>query len=237
MNKQFFSLLIFSLCLGFITSFTLTSCSSDNKASEKVPKTSNTTTTILDQTTRNESKARILFFGNSLTAGYNLEEANSFPSLIQNRLDSLGLNYVAINAGLSGETTAGGLNRLDWVMEQPIDIFVLELGPNDVLRGFDLTSTKANLQAIIDKLKAKYPEVKLVIAGMQAPPNLGLDYTTEFKNIYIDLAKNNDAALIPFLLDGVAAQPELNLADGIHPNVEGQKIVMENVWVVLKEVL
>lgn len=202
-----------------------------------MPKTSTSSTETSEQAVEKKSRPRIVFFGNSLTAGYNLEEANSFPSLIQNRIDSLDLNYEAINAGLSGETTAGGLNRLDWVMEQPIDVFVLELGPNDVLRGFDLKSTKSNLEAIVKKLKTKYPAVKLVIAGMQAPPNLGPDYTSEFKNIYIDLAKDNEAALIPFLLEGVAAIPELNLADGIHPNAEGQKIVMENVWAVLKDVL
>ena len=176
----------------------------------------------------------ILFFGNSLTAGYGVDPSEAFPALIQNKIDSLKLNYKVINAGVSGETSAGGNSRVNWILRQPVDIFVLELGGNDGLRGIPLTETRKNLQAIIDKLKAKYPEVKLVLAGMQIPPNMGQQYTTEFKNIYTGLAAKNGIPLIPFLLQGVGGEVKLNQQDGVHPTAEGHKIVAENVWNVLK---
>lgn len=179
----------------------------------------------------------ILFFGNSLTAGYGLDEDQSFPSLIQQRIDSLGLPYQVINGGLSGETSAGGLNRIEWVLRQQIDVFVLELGPNDALRGLDLKSTEASLRGILDAVLKKYPDIPIIIAGMEAPPNMGAEYTTAFRNIYSKIAKDYNARLIPFLLEGVGGKPELNLPDRMHPNAEGQKIVRENVWRVLKEVI
>jgi acyl-CoA thioesterase-1 len=179
----------------------------------------------------------ILFFGNSLTAGYGLDEDQSFPALIQLRLDSLKLPYTVINGGLSGETTSGGKNRIEWVLKQKIDIFVLELGANDVLRGLDLSQTETNLRNILDKVKASNPNVKIVLAGMQAPPNMGNDYTKQFRSIYITLAKEYNASLIPFLLENVATIPALNLEDGKHPNAAGQYVVRENVWKVLKDVL
>jgi acyl-CoA thioesterase-1 len=179
----------------------------------------------------------ILCFGNSLTAGYGLEEEESFPSLIQQRIDSLGLPYQVINAGLSGETSAGGLGRIDWVLRQQIDVFVLELGPNDVLRGLDLDATEKNLRGILDKVLSKYPDIPIVIAGMEAPPNMGEAYTTQFRGIYRKLADDYKARLIPFLLEDVGGKPELNLPDRMHPNAEGQKIVRENVWIILKDVL
>lgn len=179
----------------------------------------------------------ILFFGNSLTAGYGLDIKESFPSLIQDRLDSLNLDYTVINAGLSGETTSGGKNRLGWVLKQKVDIFVLELGANDGLRGIPLDETRTNLQTIIDAVLEKNSETKIILAGMQIPPNMGQEYTTEFRKIFPDLAEKNDLLLIPFLLDGVAGIPDLNLPDGIHPTAEGQKIVTENVWARLKELL
>lgn len=179
---------------------------------------------------------RILFFGNSLTAGYGLDPSEAFPSLIQNKIDSLRLPYKVINAGVSGETTSGGMGRIDWILRQSIDVFVLELGGNDGLRGIPLTVTKKNLQAIIDKVRQKYPSVKIVLAGMEIPPNMGQDYTTEFRKIYPALAKENRVSLIPFLLKGVGGDPTLNQEDGIHPNKEGEKIVAENVWEVLKDI-
>ncbi len=182
-------------------------------------------------------KKVILFFGNSLTAGYGLDTEESFPALVQDRLDSLGLGYTAVNSGLSGETTTGGLNRLQWVLNQKVDIFVLELGANDGLRGIPLTETRANLQGIIDAVKEKNPKTQIVLAGMQIPPNMGQDYTKEFRTIFPELAEENEVDLIPFLLDGVAGIPELNLPDGIHPTAEGQKIVTENVWAVLSPLL
>lgn len=187
-------------------------------------------------TEKNDTKY-ILFFGNSLTAGYGLDENQSFPALIQQRLDSLNMPYTAINAGLSGETTSGGKNRIPWVLKQKVDVFVLELGANDMLRGLDLKETESNLRDILDKVKAANPSVKLVLAGMQAPPNMGNDYTRQFAAIYPKLAKEYNAALIPFLLQNVAAMPSLNLEDGKHPNAAGQYVVRENVWTVLKGVL
>jgi len=179
-------------------------------------------------------KKSILFFGDSLTAGYGLDEEESFPSLIQDRIDSLGLAYEVINGGLSGETSAGGKGRIDWVLRSPIDLFVLELGANDVLRGLDLNETDKNLRAILDAVRAKYPDIPMIVAGMQAPPNMGSDYTNQFVNIFKTLSTDYDTGLIPFLLEGVAGIPELNLQDAKHPNAKGQKIVRENVWSVLQ---
>ena len=184
-----------------------------------------------------DSKEGILFFGNSLTAGLGLEPDQAFPNLIQRKIDEIGAEYNVINAGLSGETSAGGLNRIEWVMNRTFSIFILELGANDGLRGLPLESTKSNLQGIIDKVKSKYPKIRVVIAGMMVPPNMGEDYSGEFLRVYPELAEHNDAELIPFLLDGVAGNPDLNLPDGIHPNVEGHQIVADNVWKVLKPLL
>lgn len=182
-------------------------------------------------------KKTIVFYGNSLTAGYGLSPAEAFPAMIQNKIDSLGLPYQVVNAGVSGETSSGGKTRIDWILQQPVDIFVLELGANDGLRGIPLSETKKNLQEIIDKVKAKYPDAKLVFAGMQIPPSMGQTYTTEFKNIYTELAEKNLMTLIPFLLEGVGGEPELNQQDGIHPNKEGSRIVAENVWQKLEKLL
>ncbi len=163
------------------------------------------------------------------------KKIEAFPALIQDKLDSLGLKYNVINAGLSGETTSGGNSRVDWVLNQKPDVFVLELGANDGLRGIPLEETRANLQSIIDKVREKNPEVEIILAGMQIPPNMGPEYTSEFRIIYPDLAKSNEIALIPFLLDGVAGNPQLNQRDGIHPTADGQVIVASNVWAVLEE--
>lgn len=171
----------------------------------------------------------ILFYGDSLTAGYGLSPQEAFPAIVGDKLNAKGKQIKVINAGLSGETSAGGLARIDWVLRQPIDIFVLELGPNDGLRGLPLDQTEKNLQAIIDKVKAKNPEVRIVIAGMLVPPNMGPEYSTKFQALFPRLAKKNNATLIPFLLQDVAGVENLNQADGIHPNVEGHRIVAENV--------
>lgn len=179
----------------------------------------------------------IVFFGNSLTAGMGLDPNEAFPALIQKKLDSLQLDYKVINAGLSGETTASGKNRLNWVLNQKVDIFVLELGANDGLRGIPLTETRNNLQSIIDIVLQKNPGTEIVLAGMQIPPNMGKAYTTEFRDIFPELAKKNNAALIPFLLKDVAGIPALNQGDGIHPTTEGQKIVANNVWETLKDLV
>ena len=224
-----YALLVFS----FIISTTTISCT--NKQQKPDPVAEEKTKETNMSTEAHQKNKRIIFFGNSLTAGYGLDnEGQAFPSLIQNRIDSLGLPYTAVNAGLSGETTAGGNSRISWVLRQQIDIFVLELGANDVLRGLDLDATEKNLRAIMDKVRKKYPEVKIILAGMMAPPNMGQDYATRFNDIYPRLAKEYNAGLIPFLLQDVATFSHLNLGDGIHPNAEGYKIVAENVWGVLE---
>jgi len=179
----------------------------------------------------------ILFFGTSLTAGMGLDPNEAFPAVIQEKIDSLNLPYEVVNAGLSGETTAGGKNRINWVLNQKVDIFVLELGANDGLRGVPLTETKSNLQAIIDVVKEKNTDTKIVLAGMEIPPNMGEAYTSEFRNLFPELAKKNNLTLVPFLLQNVGGIKELNQPDGIHPTAEGQKILANNVWKVLKPVL
>ena len=185
----------------------------------------------------NTAKKTILFFGNSLTAGYGLEPAEAFPALIQHKIDSLGLKFTSVNAGVSGETSSGGNGRIEWILKSSVDVFVLELGANDGLRGIPITETKKNLQAIIDKVKTKYPQAKLVLAGMQVPPNMGAKYSNEFRTMFVDLATQNNMSLIPFLLEGVGGVKSLNQQDGIHPNVEGAKIVADNVWQVLEGVM
>lgn len=208
--------MVFSTCL-------LICCSQNSENKEE------------DQTVSGTPKAEnkkktILFFGNSLTAGYGIEKEEAFPDLIQQKIDSLEMAYQVINGGLSGETTASGLNRLDWFLEERPEIFILELGANDGLRGIPLTETRKNLVAIIDKVKNKYPDTTVLLAGMQIPPNMGQEYTESFKIMYEEVSEEKQVKLIPFLLEGVAGDPELNLPDGIHPTEEGHKIVAENVW-------
>ena len=179
----------------------------------------------------------ILFFGTSLTAGYGLDQNEAYPALIQQKIDSLGLSYQVINGGLSGETSAAGKSRIDWLLKQPVTVFVLELGANDGLRGIPVAETTTNLQAIIDKVRKKYPQVKLVLTGMQVPPNMGQKYAADFREMFKKLAEKNNMVYVPFLLEGVGGVPKLNQADGIHPTAEGQKILAENVWVKLKHVI
>lgn len=183
------------------------------------------------------AKKTILFFGNSLTAGWGLEPEEGFTGIIQHRIDSLGLPYQVINGGLSGETTASGLNRLDWFLEDEPYIFVLELGGNDGLRGIDVAETKKNLQQIIKLVREKYPQTEILLAGMQIPPNMGKAYSDDFRAIYPDIVKDENVTLIPFLLEGVAGDPNLNLPDGIHPSKEGHRIVAETVWQYLEPLL
>lgn len=216
------------------TALLLAACGSDNSRDGQTAGSGNQT---IESAADVKPRKAIVFFGNSLTAAYQLAKEEGFPALIQLKIDSLGLPFSCVNAGLSGETTADGANRIEWVLQQPMDVFVLELGANDALRGLPVKETAKNLQLIVDKVKAARPDCKVVIAGMQAPPNLGAAYTREFREVYPKLAAANKADLIPFLLEGVAGDPSLNLEDGIHPNVKGQKIVAETVWKTLKEVL
>lgn len=182
-------------------------------------------------------KKTILFFGNSLTAGYGIEPEDTFAGIIQQRIDSLELNYTIINGGLSGETTASGLNRLDWFLEDEPYIFMLELGGNDGLRGIDLKETRENLRKIIQSIREKHPNTHILLAGMQIPPNMGQTYTAEFQTIFPELAEEENVRLIPFLLEGVAGDPTLNLPDGIHPNEKGHRLVAETVWEHLQPLL
>ncbi len=168
----------------------------------------------------------ILFFGDSLTAGYGLDDpSQAFPGVVEAKIDSAKLPYKVVNAGVSGETSAGGKGRIGWLLKQKVAVFVLELGANDGLRGIPVTETTQNLQDIVDSVKSKYPAAKLVLAGMMVPPNMGNMYSNDFKKLFPALAAKNNMTLIPFLLQGVAGVPALNQHDGIHPTAQGAKIV------------
>jgi len=179
----------------------------------------------------------IVILGDSLAAGLGVDPSEAYPALLQEKIDSAGLNFTVVNAGVSGDTSADGLNRINWLLRRPVDVLILELGGNDGLRGIPPSTTETNLQLIIDRVKQKYPHAEIVIAGMRMPPNMGEAYTTAFKGIFSALVKSNHAALVPFLLEGVGGKPELNQPDHIHPTAAGHRVVAENVWKVLKPVL
>lgn len=179
----------------------------------------------------------IVFLGDSLSAGLGVESSEAFPAVIAQRIRAEHLPFQIENAGVSGDTTAGGLRRIDWLLQRKIDVLLIELGANDGLRGLQLTEVKKNLQAIMTKARAKNPAVKILLAGMQIPPNMGADYASKFRQIYGDVAKQNDAALIPFLLDGVGGHVDLNQPDMIHPTAEGHRIVADVVWKTLEPIL
>jgi acyl-CoA thioesterase-1 len=176
----------------------------------------------------------VLFVGTSLTAGLGVSPSQAYPAVIQEKIDSAGLPFRVVNAGVSGETSAGALRRMDWLLRQPFDVLVLETGANDMLRGTDLDSTAANIQAIIDRVRERRPDTRIVLAGMLAPPNLGSRYTDRFGDIFPELATRNGVALVPFLLERVGGVESLNQADGIHPTPEGQRLIADNVWSVLE---
>ncbi len=179
----------------------------------------------------------ILFMGDSITAGMGIGAELAFPAHIETLIEEAGLDYKVTNAGISGETTAGGLRRMNWVLKKPVHTFVLELGANDMLRGQDLASTEDNLRKIILKVRVKNPEVNILLAGMLAPPNLGPEYTAQFKSLFENLAEEMNVILIPFLLEGVGGEASLNQTDGIHPNKEGHKILAKTVWKQLQPLL
>ena len=184
------------------------------------------------------TRKTILCFGNSLTAGYGLEDpTEAYPALLQQKIDSLKLPYKVNNAGLSGETTAGGVSRINWLLKQPIDIFILELGANDGLRGIPVQETKKNLQLILDTVRVRYPNAKRILLGMEVPPNMGGKYASEFRIIFREVAEKNKIPFVPFMLEGVAGNAKLNLKDGIHPTGEGYKIVTNTIWKVLEREL
>ena len=183
------------------------------------------------------AKKTIVFLGDSLSAGSGVKPQEAFPALVQEKIRERGLPFEVVNAGVGGDTTAGGLRRLDWLLQRPIDVLVLELGGNDGLRGLPVRNIKSNLQAMIDKAKAKNPEVKIVVAGMQMPPNVGAKYADEFRQVFYDVAQENNATMIPFLLEGVGGFREYNQPDLIHPNPPGHKIVADVVWKTIEPLL
>ncbi len=179
----------------------------------------------------------ILILGDSLTAGYGLDPAQAYPAVLEEKIRDTGLEWQVVNAGVSGDTSAGGLRRIGWLLRRNVDILVLELGANDGLRGIQLDVTKGNLQQVIDRTRKAHPGVEIVIVGMMVPPNLGPDYSTQFRELFVELAEENQAELVPFLLEGVAGRPELNLPDGIHPTAEGHRIIADTVWKTLLPLL
>ena len=189
--------------------------------------------------TTTAAPGNVLFFGDSLTAGYGLDDpaTQAFPGVTQQKITAAKLPFRVINAGLSGETSAGGLRRIDWVLRTPVSVFVLELGGNDGLRGLPPAVTEKNLQGIIDKVRAKNPQARIVLAGLQMPTSMGAEYTQTYAKIFPALAAANNATLIPFLLEGVGGDPELNLPDGVHPTVEGHQRVADTIWKTLEPVL
>jgi acyl-CoA thioesterase-1 len=225
-------------CSLVISCVLLSGCSNDeNKAKDNGKLNVRPAENAAVSTPVSVMEQSILFFGTSLTAGYGLDQNEAYPALIQKKIDSLDLPYKVVNGGLSGETSAAGKSRIDWLLKQRVAVFVLELGANDGLRGVPVSETTANLQSIINKVKKKYPQVKLVLTGMQVPPNMGDKYAADFKEMFKKLAEKNKMVYVPFLLEGVGGVPKLNQDDGIHPTAEGQKILAENVWVKLKDVL
>jgi len=222
--------MIKKISISVLLAMAFFSCSSPK---EEISRVVNTVPDTADE----GPKKLILFYGNSLTAGYGIEEEDAFPGLVQHAIDSLDLDYKVINGGLSGDTSASGLTRLDWFLEDEPAIFVLELGANDGLRGITLSETKRNLKAIIQKVREKFPDTIILLAGMQIPPNMGPEYIKEFQEMYPAIAKEENVQLIPFLLEGVAGNADLNLPDGIHPTEEGHRIVFKTVWGHLKEII
>ncbi len=196
-----------------------------------------TASTNADSSSIKPNPKTILVLGDSLSAGLGVEPSQAYPALLQKKIDAEHRHYTVVNAGVSGDTSVNGLARIGWLLKQPVTVLILELGGNDGLRGIPVTETQTNLQAIIDRVKQNNPHAQIVIAGMQMPPNLGPQYTAAFQKIYPALAAKNNAALVPFLLAGVGGHPQLNQADQIHPTAQGQEIVAENVWKVLKPVL
>jgi acyl-CoA thioesterase-1 len=183
------------------------------------------------------ARPAVLFLGTSLTAGLGLEPDQAYPALLQQKIDSAGLNYRVVNAGVSGETSAGALRRVDWLFREPVSVLVVETGANDGLRGLSPDTLEANIQGIFDRAKQLQPPPRLVLLGMRVPPNYGRVYADRFQQVYQELARRNKAALVPFLLEGVGGVPSLNQPDGVHPTAQGQRRIAETVWRVLEPVL
>lgn len=221
---KYFSCIALLLFLG---------CGFQNKEKEMTGDQTEEATAVAPET----SRKTIVFFGNSLTAGFGLPQDQAYPALIQQKIDSLGWPFQVVNAGVSGDTSEGGLSRLEWTLQQPVAIFVLELGANDGLRGVDLKETRTNLDSIIGMVHRKDSTLPVILAGMKIPPNFGVEYASGFESIFKDLGTEDHVHLVPFLLKDVAGKRDLNLPDGIHPNAAGHKILARNVWKVLRPVL
>jgi acyl-CoA thioesterase-1 len=182
----------------------------------------------------NDTVKRIVVLGDSITAGYGLDQSQAYPALLQKKIDAEGLSYTVANAGVSGDTSAGGLRRVAWAMGKGADVIIIALGGNDGLRGISPEETKKNLLGIIAKARARNPEIKVLITGMQMPDNMGPDFTARFKAVFPEAAKESETILVPFLLEGIGGDEKLNQPDGIHPTPEGQAKVADNVWKILK---
>lgn len=222
------------LLVAVLAGFLIFGCQNETQQ----PVQAEDTTESQSEPERLDREKTILFFGNSITAGYQLNPDDAFPAIIQTFLDSLGYSqYQTVNAGISGETSGDGASRIDWLLKQPVDVFVLELGGNDGLRGMELDETEENLRTILQKVRTAYPRAHLIVSGMEIPPNMGPAYTSQFRELFPGLAKEFDATLIPFLLEGVAGEPDLNLDDGIHPTEEGHEIVAATIWTYLQPLL
>jgi len=187
--------------------------------------------------TADDRPLRIIFLGDSLTAGLGLDVEEAYPNLIQKKLSAAGMKAKVVNAGVSGDTSAGGLRRIEWLLREPADVLVIALGANDGLRGLDVDSMKKNLRSMIDLARAHCKDMTVVLAGMLVPPNQGADYARRYGEAFSEVARDANVPLLPFLLEGVAGNPELNQPDGVHPNVRGQEIIAEHVWEMLRDVL
>jgi acyl-CoA thioesterase I len=182
-------------------------------------------------------RGRVVFLGTSLTAGLGVDPSEAYPELLQQKIDSAGLRFVTVNAGVSGETSAGARRRIDWLLREPAAVLVIETGANDGLRGLEVDSLAANIQEIVDRARQQSPPPRIILVGMEAPPNFGFGYVRQFRAVYPELAKRNRLPLVPFLLEGVAGVDSLNQADMLHPTAAGQRRVAETVWPVLEKVL
>ena len=223
---------LFGICV-----FLFAACT--NNSTEKASNSPESAESVSSKGDEDSTERKVvLFFGNSLTAGYGVDPELRFTSLIQEKIDSLSYPYEVVNAGVSGETTASGNSRLDWVIkQQDIDVFVLELGANDGLRGIPTEETRKNLISMIEKVREKEPDTDILLTGMMVPPNMGEDYSKSFMQIFPEVTEQKNVSLMPFLLKDVAGESELNLEDGIHPNEKGHQIVAENLWPYLKDLL
>lgn len=206
-----------------------------SRAADRAPSPDPAETDAAGPVEARPDRPRIVFLGDSLTAGYGLNPDESVPALVQARVERAGLEYDVVNAGVSGDTTAGGVSRLDWALAGDVRVLVIELGANDGLRGLPVESMKQNLETIISRAKAR--GISVLLTGMEAPPNYGEAYTTEYRRVFLELARAHGVAFLPFYLDGVAGIAHLNLQDGIHPNPEGARIIERSVWLALEPLL